>query len=202
MLFNVVLFADVRAIVEYIYSDECVVYFLIYWCCICFVYSDLYLLFCATFCAVFCVDKCGACDVLRLILFCFLCCIQKVIYKWLGVYVVLYWFWLLFYLFYTKSSWLLLALLCTSDHHPAPKLSTKHLHDPPEPPHIPTTIRDSQTTHHNLPHPHHNPPRPITTSTHLPSTCIVTQHQRKTHNASYTTLHDTYTPHTTTHDPT
>ena len=95
-----------------------------------------------------------------------------------------------------------LAILCTSDHHPAPKLSTKHLHDPPGPPHTPTTIRDSQTTHHNLPHPHHNPPRPITTSSHLPSTCIVTQHQRNTHNASYTTLHDTYTPHTTTHDPT
>ena len=78
-LFNVVLFADVHAIVEYIYSDECVVYFLMYWCCICFVYNDLYLLFCATFCAVFCVDKCGACDVLRLLLFYFLCCIQKVI---------------------------------------------------------------------------------------------------------------------------
>jgi len=107
-LFDVVLFADVHAIVEYIYSDECIVYFLVYWCRVRFFYNDFYLLFCATFCAVFCVDKCGACDVLRLFLFCFLCCIQKLIYKWLGVYVVLYWFWLLFYLFYTKSSWLLL----------------------------------------------------------------------------------------------
>ena len=29
-VFNVVLLADVRAIVVYIYSDECIVYFLVY----------------------------------------------------------------------------------------------------------------------------------------------------------------------------
>ena len=168
-----------------------------------FFYIDFYLLFCATFCAVFCVGKCGACDVLRLILFCFLCCIQKSnISDW-----VCTWFCIGFdfystFLIQNHHGYFYLAILCTSDHHPAPKLSTKHLHDPPGPPHTPTTIRDSQTTHHNLPHPHHNPPRPITTSTHLPSTCIVTQHQRKAYNASHTTLHDTYTLHTTTHDPT
>ena len=164
-----------------------------YWCRVCFftmfcIDSSFVLLF-ALFSAL--TNGCLRCFEIAFVLFLVLHSKSNNPDKWSGVYVV-YRVWLLFYLFFTKSSCLLLALLCTSHHHSAPKLSisTTFQHRltplPPSGTHKqPTTTTHTHTTTHR------KLTRPITTSTHLPSTCIVTQHQHKTHNASYTTLHVT-----------
>ena len=70
-MFDVVILTAVHVIVEYIYSAKCVVYFYVLTMPCLFFYNDLYLFFFVLPFALFSVltnDKCGACDVLRLIL--------------------------------------------------------------------------------------------------------------------------------------